>query len=183
MPVAVYPRPNTQRRAAGGGGGVGAPPAPPRVRFWPFEVQAGSQNVSVAVSERFQGPAILDSIQGFLSTAGSVGDMRVDVLVSNDNSGTREDSTNLARPNGVSILDQAVYSDAGVSDTTQGTSLTIIGSPNANTVREWKIGRPITESEFFLKVYLRATFGANSSFYGTMRVIEGLFLDEIANFL
>lgn len=184
MAVAAYPKPRTRTGSAGapviGGGGT---VSIPRTRLWPFECQAGSNNCSVAVSTRFHGPAVIDSIEYNFSTAGATGDLLLDFLVGPDDSGARVNAADGTKPTGVSILDPAVYSDAGVPVPAPGPSLTVVGTVGIGTQREWTIRRAVLDPDFFLKAYLRSANGINSIIYGTIRVVEGLTDEQLPNFL
>jgi hypothetical protein len=180
----LYPAPRRDRAIAGGGfgGGAGAVVIP-RVRFWPFEVQASPNKASVAISTKFLGPAVIDTIDYIVGGIGSVGDLLIDFLLSTDSSGGKVDSVDTTKPPGQSILDRAVYADSGVPLPDPGPSLTIVGTTSQGTVHTIPLRRAVVDPEFFIKVYLRANAAGNCSIYGTLKVIEQLAEDQLPNFL
>jgi len=179
----VYPAPRLDRATAGVGGASGAGGAVPLPRLWPFEVQASSLKAGVIVSTAFRGPAIIEDVAYYVSTAGATGDLLIDFLVSTDASGARVDALDTSKPLGTSLLDPALYSDASVANPAPGSTLTFMQSVEKNTHRVLTIGRAVSDASFFLKVYLRSVVGANSTIYGTFRVREGIPEDQLTNFL
>jgi len=180
----IYPAPRRNRAAAGGGvAGGGAGIVIPHVRYWPFEAQAGPNHASVAVSTKFLGPAVIDTIDYVVGVTGSVGNLLIDFLLSTDSSGGKVDQVDGTKPAGQSILDPAVYADSGVPVPDPGPSLAIVGTTSQGTVHTIPLRRPVVDREFFVKLYLRANNSGNCSIYGTLKIIEQLSEDQLPNFL
>jgi hypothetical protein len=185
MAAPSYPAPRLERTGAGGAGGGGAARGAsiPSVRHWPFELSANNGTCSVAVSSRFSGMAVVELVEWFASNGLGGSASRLDVLVATDSGGAREGAVDTARPSGRSLFEAATFADAGDGDQGGNHQLALTGTLAATTPRRGFGRVAVTENDFVLKVYLLSEVGLTFTAYGLLRVVEGLFEDELANFL
>jgi hypothetical protein len=183
-PALAYPKPR-KNRGTGAPGTAGAIPGAsvPGVHLWPFECVAGSGLCSVAVSAEYQGMAVVTDAEVMLAHTNATSAVRFDLLICDDNSGAREGSVTFSKPNGTSIFDPAQYADPNDADDGHLNQLTMVGAQAFTTVRRLPARIPVIKSRFFLKAYAVGNGGATLNVQGFVRVVTGLFEDELANFL
>lgn len=154
------------------------------MRVWPLHLRETGGGSVCTVSQRFQGPAVIaELVIGFLNGGNNpLPDLRI--YVAQDNSGGTTTGTLAIEPSGDHIFDLGgTASDAAANQPQSGARWTVEnigGAQNGpNTIR---LGIPVTLAEFFLKVRI-ASPAALSVFVGALRVVEGLSIEDLPNFL
>jgi len=163
-----------------------SPGAPPIAggangRSWPFYIRRQG-GAAIVVSPGYVGPAIIESITFFATTAVATGFPVVQLYVSDDNGGAGSALPGTTQPGGNPLFDPLSFSvdDATLASGTNGFLFQGI-TPGAGT-NTYRIGRVIRKSTFFLKLLMRIDSGGGGVVDGVVNLYEAVPESVLANF-
>jgi hypothetical protein len=167
---------NTQQSALSGAGQA------PRGRLWPFDIRQAS-GVAVIVSDIFNGPAIIDSFWLQIVTTFANPFPTWTIYKGTDNGGAGTSLAAAFEPSGIRLMDNTTYrrDDATPISDLRGmpinTTNAAVGYPYI------KLGIPVTDPTFYVKIRLNCQNANGLDIIGLLRVIENVSPQALANFL
>jgi hypothetical protein len=180
----VYPAARRRRTPAAGlddGIASDAPAAlPPNplgsgtARIFPFYIRNVGGETVVAVTPSIQGPAYIPDGFWQLNLASTATVPTITILASTDNDGAGSGFAITVAITGNPIFERAITATAEALNFFNRDGVPVgvsFGGGNHNPI---PIGKKIDLSNFYLKLVLRGTFGASSTWLGWLRVIEGI---------
>jgi len=183
--TASYPQPRYDRGSSSGP--ASATPERgstiPGVKIWPFVLDTGAGGGSIAVSGQYQGMAVVTDLEFEIIASNTTSVTNLELYAAIDGGGRSEGGAGTTRPTGSPLFEFNDYVSAGDANNTGGQSLAFIGAKAAGPVHRVPLRVPITLSQFFLKAYAHSTGGVSTTINGFVRVVTGLFEDEVPNFL
>lgn len=176
-----YPLPRGDRRTSAIPGGAGAAAVvAPRVFNWFFHLREFGAGRAVALSRRLAGPAFVDelALEWNVSTAGAVTLLQIGWSVSPQTEGSGLPVADL--PSVTWFYEKDYQDDGGFADVAQDGQAFGWGGATVHSVA-MRIGRPVQAPEFFLVASLRVNGGTTTIYNGSMRVVENLDPESLAD--
>jgi hypothetical protein len=182
----LYPQPILGRGSSSGTySGVAAPPGAtvPRVRLWSFECWSANSDPHCVVSDRFQGFGVITDLEYQIVSSQGGGGLHVYFAFGSSASGARNGGSDVTMPEGTPIYDSRKFSDVNDVNAESLPMRALVGAQAYGNPWSLPVRVPVSNPEFFLKLYFRGIGGAAAGIQGHARVIEGLSEDEVPNFL
>jgi hypothetical protein len=167
---------------------VSAPPAAgtglPRVVLWPFVIrESGLSIAATVVSPNIPGPAVIDRIWLQIQSAAGNPHTAFNLYIADDGSGGGNNQALTPIPPGIPIWETTNLAHEGGETTQVGGGMDLSLSTTTVFDIERGLGYPVTLGSFFLKARVSQSSAGATVVNGSVRVLAGLTLEQLRDFI